>query len=427
MFDWHCREVPSVARAGAVANPDVTFHTDDACLAATYDLVVASSSLHYEPDWASLLRRLAGASADYLLVTRVPVALEAPSFVVVQHAGAYGYCHGVPRVGHLACGTPRRGGRDGAATRARAPPRCLALRRRRTGGSDRPSRLPVPSGGAGRLRAGHRPYNRAMNVYADVLRYRELFGSLFRRDLRAKYKGSVLGLAWTLALPITLMLVYLVVFAVLWKAQPSETEDYWLFLLCGLPPWVFFATSLQGGSRSLVENAPIIRKVRFPRQLVPLSVVATEVVAFAAMTAIVLVLALWFRADSRDLAWVAIPVAAVIVVFVAGLALAAASLNAVFRDIEFVIAAALLPWFFLTPVLYRLDDLPGAESRPWLIDLLHWGNPVTPAIEAYRAPLYAGELPRLADALYLCIAAAVALVVGAFVFSRVDDRIASEA
>ena len=266
-----------------------------------------------------------------------------------------------------------------------------------------------------------------MSVYADLLRYRELFGSLFRRDLRAKYKGSALGLAWTLALTAALMLVYLVVFAVLWKAEPSETEDYWLFLLCGLPPWVFFATALQGGARSLVENASIIRKVRFPRQLVPLSVVATEVVAFAAMTAIALVLALWFRPESRDLAWVAIPLAVVIVVFVAGLALAAAALNAIFRDVEFVIAAALLPWFFLTPVLYRLDDLPGADTRPWLIDVIHWGNPVTPAVEAYRAPLYAGELPALGDALYLGIATLVALGLGAFVFRSVDDRIASEA
>ena len=133
--------------------------------------------------------------------------------------------------------------------------------------------------------------------------------------------------------------------------------------------------------------------MRFPRQLVPLSVVATEVVAFAAMTAIVLALALWFRPESRDLAWLAVPLAAVIVVFVAGLALAAAALNAIFRDVEFVVTAALLPWFFLTPMLYRLEDLPGADERPWLIDLLHWGNPVTPAVEAYRAPLYAGELP----------------------------------
>ncbi len=266
-----------------------------------------------------------------------------------------------------------------------------------------------------------------MQVYGDLLRYRELFGSLFRRDLRAKYKGSFLGLAWTLALPLALMLVYLVVFSVLWKAEATDLDDYWLFLLCGLPPWVFLASSLQTAARSLVENAPLIRKVRFPRQLVPLSVVATQLVAFATMTAIVLVLALWFRPESRDTAWLAIPVGVVIVLFVAGLSLTVAALNAVFRDVEFVVAALLLPWFFLTPVLYQLDDLPGAESRPWLIDLLHWGNPMTPAIEAYRTPLYAGELPPAADTIYLCVAAVVALAVAALVFRSVDDRIASEA
>ena len=266
-----------------------------------------------------------------------------------------------------------------------------------------------------------------MHVYGDLLRYRELFGSLFRRDLRAKYKGSFLGLAWTLALPLALMLVYLVVFSVLWKAEATDLDDYWLFLLCGLPPWVFLASSLQTAARSLVENAPLIRKVRFPRQLVPLSVVATQLVAFATMTAIVLVLALWFRPESRDTAWLAIPVGVVIVLFIAGLSLTVAALNAVFRDVEFVVAALLLPWFFLTPVLYQLDDLPGAESRPWLIDLLHWGNPMTPAIEAYRTPLYAGELPPAADTIYLCVAAVLALAVGALVFMSVDDRIASEA
>jgi ABC-type polysaccharide/polyol phosphate export permease len=266
-----------------------------------------------------------------------------------------------------------------------------------------------------------------VTVYADLYRYRELFGSLFRRDLRAKYKGSFLGLAWTLALPLALMLVYLVVFSVLWKAEATDLDDYWLFLLCGLPPWVFLASSLQTAARSLVENAPLIRKVRFPRQLVPLSVVATQLVAFATMTAIVLVLALWLRPESRDTAWLAIPVGAVIVLFIAGLSLTVAALNAVFRDVEFVVAALLLPWFFLTPVLYQLDDLPGAESRPWLIDLLHWGNPMTPAIEAYRTPLYAGELPPVADTIYLCVAAALALAVGALVFRSVDDRIASEA
>jgi ABC-type polysaccharide/polyol phosphate export permease len=262
-----------------------------------------------------------------------------------------------------------------------------------------------------------------MSVYADLLRHRELFGSLFRRDLRAKYKGSLLGLAWTLTLPAALMLVYLVVFAVLWKAQPTETDDYWLFLLCGLPPWVFFATSIQSGARSIVQNAPIIRKVRFPRQLVPLSVVATEVVAFAAMTAIVLALALWFRPESRDLAWVAIPVGAVIVVFVAGVALALASLNAIFRDVEFVVSAALLPWFFLTPILW----IPSAFHRyHGVVRALHWVNFVTPGVDAIRDPLFFGRLPHAGDVVYLCVAAAVSLALGAWLFSRVDDQIAVE-
>ena len=160
----------------------------------------------------------------------------------------------------------------------------------------------------------------SVNVYTDLFRRRELFTSLFRRDLRAKYRGSALGLLWALALPVTLMLVYLVVFAVLWKAAPTTAvDDYWLFLLCGLPPWAFFSSSVQTSSRSLLENASIIRKVRFPRQLVPLSVVATQVVAFAAMLAIVLGLSLWFREDARGTAWLAIPVACLIVAFVAGL------------------------------------------------------------------------------------------------------------
>jgi len=150
-----------------------------------------------------------------------------------------------------------------------------------------------------RLPADRDPYNRAVSVYADLIRYRELFTSLFQRDLRAKYKGSALGLVWTLALPLTLMLVYLVVFSVLWKASATHVDHYWLLLLCGLPPWVFFSTSLQSSARSLLENAGLIRKVRFPRQLVPLSIVATQLVAFAVMTAIVLVLSLIVLPDAR--------------------------------------------------------------------------------------------------------------------------------
>ena len=249
-----------------------------------------------------------------------------------------------------------------------------------------------------------------MTIYADLFRYRELFGSLFRRDLRAKYKGSVLGLAWSLAHPIVLMLVYLLVFSVMLEIQTTADYDhYWLFLLAGLPVWVFFATSLQSASRSLLENANLIRKVRFPRQLLPLSMVATQLVGFAVMLAIVVGLSLVYVPEARDTVWLAIPLAALAACLVAGLSLAVASLNAVYRDVEHLVAALLLPWFFLTPVLYSLESIPGVEDHPRLVNLVHYANPLTPAIEAVRDPLFFGRLPSAGDAVYLAVSALLAL------------------
>jgi ABC-type polysaccharide/polyol phosphate export permease len=265
-----------------------------------------------------------------------------------------------------------------------------------------------------------------VTVYADLVRHRELFGSLFRRDLRAKYKGSALGLLWSLAHPVLLMLVYLVVFSFLLKIQTADHEHYWLFLLSGLPVWVFFATSLQAASRSLVENANLIRKVRFPRQLVPLSMVATQLVGFAVMLAVVVGLSLAYVPEARGTVWLALPLGALVVALVAGVALAVASLNALYRDVEHLVAALLLPWFFLTPVLYSLETIPGVRDHPRLVDVIHYGNFVTPAVEALRDPVFFGELPAAGDALYLAVSAVVALGLGALVFTRVDDRVAVE-
>ena len=265
-----------------------------------------------------------------------------------------------------------------------------------------------------------------MSVYVDVIRYRELFGSLFRRDIRAKYRGSVLGLGWSLLHPLVLMLVYLLVFSVLWKVAEVGSDDYWLFLLCGLPAWVFFATAAQAASRSLLENANLIRKVRFPRQLVPLSIVGTNLVSFAVMLAVVAALSLWQVPEARDTVWLAFPLGALFACVVAGFALAVASLNALYRDVEHLLQALLLPWFFLTPVLYSLDQLPGVDEYPALEFLLHWVNFLTPPIEAMRAVLFDGHLPAAGDAIYTAVAAVVALAVGGLVFSRSDDRIAVE-
>src|SRR5881397_1009648 len=147
-----------------------------------------------------------------------------------------------------------------------------------------------------------------MTVYADLIRYRELFGNLFRRDVQAKYRGSLLGVAWTLANPVLLMAVYLLVFSVLWKAPFGKEGHYALFLLVGLSAWIFFATSVQSASRSLLDNANLIRKTRFTRQLVPLSMVATHLISFGVMVVGLLVLDFALLPRVRATEWLAIPI-----------------------------------------------------------------------------------------------------------------------
>jgi lipopolysaccharide transport system permease protein len=260
-------------------------------------------------------------------------------------------------------------------------------------------------------------------VYADLFRYRELFANLFRRDLHVKYRGSALGLAWALLNPLILVGIYVLVFSLLWRAA---VPHYPLFVLSGLAVWVLFTSSLQLASSSLVESASLVKKIRFPRQLIALSAVATQVVAFTVMLAILIVACLVVVPESRDKFWVSIPLAVLIVALVAGVALAVSSANVVFRDVEHVVAALLLPWFFLTPIIIPLEDLPGAVDRyHGLVQVIRYVNFMTPPIEAMRDPLL-GQMPALGDVVYLCVAAVAALALGAFAFSRVDDRIAVE-
>src|SRR5438270_176617 len=264
-----------------------------------------------------------------------------------------------------------------------------------------------------------------MTVYADLFRYRELFANLFRRDFQAKYKGSLLGVLWSLLNPLVLLGVYLVVFGLIWNGQ--KIAHYPIYLLAGLSCWIFFATSLQASSRSLVDSAELIKKVRFPRQLVALSTIATQAVTFAVMVVILIALSLIFIPEARSTVWLSIPLAVLFVGLVAGLGLIVACLNVLYRDVEHLIAAALLPWFFLTPILWRFAQLPArVQKHHLLLDVLRWGNPLTPPIYAVRDALWLGHAPRAADVIYLVVAAALALLLGAPVVCSVDDRFAVE-
>ena len=179
----------------------------------------------------------------------------------------------------------------------------------------------------------------------------------------------------------------------------------------------------------MVDSAELIRKVRFPRQLVAFSVVATQAVTFAVMLVILIVLSLVFIPEARDDGVARDPArASSSPGFVAGLALLVACLNVLFRDIEHILTAALLPWFFLTPILWNAATpaRQGEEPPP------RCSRCCAGAIRSRRrSPRCAtrsgpGSLPRAADVIYLVVAAVVALALGAFVFRRVDDRIAVE-
>src|SRR5207253_11478125 len=178
-------------------------------------------------------------------------------------------------------------------------------------------------------------------VYGDLVRYRELFGNLFRRDVQAKYRGSLLGLAWTLANPVLLMAVYLLVFSVLWKTPFGTEGHYALFLLVGLSAWIFFATSVQSASRSMLDNANLIRKTRFPRQLVPLSMVATHLISFGVMLVALLALNFALLPRVRATEWLALPLGVAGGPGTRGLSPAGAALDALLPATQFPVSALL--------------------------------------------------------------------------------------
>jgi homopolymeric O-antigen transport system permease protein len=262
-----------------------------------------------------------------------------------------------------------------------------------------------------------------MSLYADVLRYPDLFLNIFRRELYGKYRGSVLGVVWTLVNPLALMAVYTLVFSVLLKA--FQIEHYALFVLSGLLTWVFFQSAVQMSCSSLFAQPTLVKQVRFPRHILPLAVVATNVVTLGAMLAVVLVVNLIFIPETRTTFWAALPLLVPLIALASGLGVVFGYVTVIYRDVEHLMTTIFLPWFFLTPIFYTLDQLPGLEGNEWIADVLYYVNFVTPVVEAIRDPLFFGEWPDLGDVVYSVIAGIAALALGVLVAGRIDDQVAA--
>lgn len=263
-----------------------------------------------------------------------------------------------------------------------------------------------------------------VRVYVDLFRYRDLFLNLFRRELRVKYRGSALGLAWTLINPIMLMLAYWLIFSVIIRAV--SVHHYPLFLLTGLIVWIFFQSAIQMSCSSLLGHASLVKQVRLPRQLLPVSVVATNLVTMVVMLAVIVPLNLLLIPETRSTFWAALPLFVPLAALVTGFAIVLASATVIFRDVEHLIATVLLPWFILTPIFYPFSQMPGIHAHPKLADAIYYGNPVAPFVEAIRDPLFFGRLPHLGDVVYVFAVAIVSLATAALVFRRIDDQLAAQ-
>lgn len=251
-----------------------------------------------------------------------------------------------------------------------------------------------------------------------------LFRNLVRRDVRQRYKGSVLGVAWTLVTPIVTVAAYWVVFRFLFG---SPIPHYALFLFVGLMVWSFFYAGLQAASLSITGNAALVTKNSFPREIIPLSSITANGVTVAAMLAIAAPLCIVVSQESPA-PMLALPLIGVcLAALTAGLGLLLAGLNVYFRDTSHILAALGLPWFFLTPIFYSYATLPALGGhQDAIIFVLHYVNFASPFVIATQDALFFGQWPAATDLIYCVAASAIALSAGVIAFRRMAKEMAVE-
>ncbi len=265
----------------------------------------------------------------------------------------------------------------------------------------------------------------ALPSFAWLTSYGELLRTLLRREIRMRYKGSVLGIVWALIYPLAMMGVYTLVFSVLWKTA-GAIPHYPLFVLTGLAVWGFFQASVQLGSASLISSGELIKKVWFPRELVPAAAVLAQTVVAGIMFAILIPVNLAFVPETARTLALVVPFFAALLCLALGLAWIFSVANVFYRDVEHLLAVLFLPWFFLTPVLYSLDLFPAAASHRSVIHLMRYGNPITPYVEGIRAVILQATVPGTSLLLYIFLAGPLTALLGLWVVQRYEDRVAIE-
>ena len=256
---------------------------------------------------------------------------------------------------------------------------------------------------------------------SQLIRYRGLIQSLVARELKARYRGSVLGFFWSFVNPLLLLAIYSFVFTTIMPARVEGVQPYALFMLCGILPWTWFSASLTEASGSLIAGGNLIKKVLFPAEVLPIVSVLSNMVHFALALPIVIVFLVLYRhpPDVGDLVWFPAAVA-VQLVFTTGLALILAALTVHFRDIRDILANALTLWFFSTPIIY-----------PWFLKeiepyrLFFNINPFTHLAVSYQEILFfPGPMGHWRWLVALALASVGVFLAGYWLFDRLRDSFA---
>lgn len=273
---------------------------------------------------------------------------------------------------------------------------------------------------------------------AELVDTRELILNLTLRELRGKYKRSVLGWAWSMLNPLSAALIYGLVFRFFLRigapvGDPSGMVNFALFLLCGLLPWTMLSNGLNGAMAALVGNGNLVKKVYFPREILVIASTASWLYSFLIELAVLAVALLVF--GNMVLPWLlpAVVLAVVLALFVLGIGLLLSVLNVYFRDTQHLFGIVMQAWFYATPIVYPISLVADADARdPALLGVdipvlrLYELNPMVRVVEGFRDLLYDLRPPAAGDIVYILACTAAALAIGMVLFARLEGRLAEE-
>ncbi|MDW8325808.1 MAG: ABC transporter permease [Anaerolineales bacterium] len=254
----------------------------------------------------------------------------------------------------------------------------------------------------------------------EVFKYREAARLLTLRELQVRYSNSVLGIIWSLLYPLALTLFFSLAFTLVF---PSNIPNYPVFFLAALLPWNFFSLAVVSGAGTILNNSPLVNRVRFPREILPLAVVSANAINYLiALIPLALLMLVFGVPFTPALLWLPV-LLAVQFAFVLGLVLALSALNVFLRDVQQIVEVLMLPLFFLTPIVYSYSNSPVSAS---LQQLALIANPMAGLVTQYRRIIYSGIAPEWPLLGITALEALVALLAGLFIFNRLSPYFADE-